>query len=99
MAATLFLQPLGSQSFHCILMQNVVVWSRGTWLEFFSFLKGYLSQKSLRTTGLECIMALRKSSDKGLHFASMRVEWIFLLNNICILLTLKMKCYVCGLNV
>ncbi len=56
MAATLFLQPLGSQSFHCILMQNVVVWSRGTWLEFFSFLRGYLSQKSLRTTGLECIM-------------------------------------------
>ncbi len=23
-------------------------------------------------------MALQKSSDKGLHFASMRVEWIFL---------------------
>ncbi len=35
LAATLFLQPLGSLSFHCILKQNVVVWSKGTWLDFF----------------------------------------------------------------
>ncbi len=41
---------------------------------------------------LECIMALQKSSDKGLHFASALAEWNFLLNNLCILLTLKMKC-------
>ncbi len=51
LAATLFLQPLGSLSFHCILKQNVVVWSKGTWLDF--ILKGYLSQTSLRTTDLQ----------------------------------------------